>query len=56
MQSIILQRYAYFCVKSAVLWIGGILKAYRVGFCGAIYFCDLSSLSESFDEAGLFQN
>ena len=38
------------------LLVGGILKAYRVGFCGAIYFFDLSSLDESVDEAGLFQN
>jgi hypothetical protein len=35
--------------------VGGILKAYRVGFCGAIYFCDLSSLSESFQAVDLTQ-
>jgi hypothetical protein len=30
-----------------VLNRGNSKKAYRVGFCGAIYFCDLSSLITS---------
>jgi len=39
-----------------LLKIGGILKAYRVGFCEAIYFCDLSSLTGRFLSSGKMKN